>query len=66
METHQEIRCKSNKLMSVISQLRTYSWDVIKPIGKRKGELVHNNQSLNVSFIVADTKGPNLLGSDTL
>ena len=38
--------------MSVYSQLRTYSEDVIKPIGKLNGELLYNNQSL----------GPNLLG----
>lgn len=42
-------------------QLRTYSVDLIKPIDNLDGQLVYNNQNLNVSFIVADTKGPNLL-----
>lgn len=66
METYQENRCKLNKFMPVNIQLRTYSEDVIKPIGKHDGELVYDNQNLNISLIVADTKEPNLLGRDIL
>ena len=66
METYQEVKCKSDNLMPVNNQLRTYSEDIIKFIGKLYGELVYNNQIFNVSFIVADTKGPNLPGRDIL
>ena len=66
METYQEIKCKSDNLMPVNNQLRAYSEEIIKFIGKLYGELVYNNHIFNVSFIVADTKGPNLLGRDIL
>ena len=66
MGMHHEMRCKLYKLMPINSQLKTYSGHVIKPIGKLDGELVDDNQSLNVSFIFADTKRPNLLGRDIL
>ena len=52
--------------MTLQKQLRTYSEDIIKPIKKLNGELIYDNQILNVSFIVADTKRPNLLGSEIL
>ena len=52
--------------MTLQKQFRTYSEDIIKPIKKLNGELIYDNQILNVSFIVADTKRPNLLGSEIL
>ena len=52
--------------MTLQKQFRTYSEDIIKPIKKLNGELIYDNQILNVSFIVADTKRPNLLGSQIL
>ena len=65
MGMHHEMRYKLYKLMPINSQLKT-SGKLLGPIGKLDGELVDNNQSLNVSFIFADTKRPNLLGRDIL
>ena len=66
METYQDIRCKSKKLIPVNSQLRTCSGDVIKAIGKLDGELIYGYQSSNISFIIANIEVPNLLGRDML
>lgn len=62
----QKIGGKSNKLMPVNGQLRTYSGEVLKLVEEIDGQLVYDNLSSVVSFIVAGTKGPNLLGRDTL
>lgn len=61
-----EIGGKSNKLMPVNGHLRTYSGEVLKSVEEIDGQLVYDNLSSVVSFIVADTKGPNLLGRDIL
>ena len=58
----QEIKHKSDKLSSVNQQLRTYSGDIMKPMGKVKGELFYKDQCFRVLVIVADKKGPKLLG----
>ena len=66
IETCNAIRRKSDSLTYTNSKLRTYSGDVIRPEGMIEASLMYENQCLVVSFIVANTKGPNLLGRDVV
>ena len=62
METYNTIKCKSDSLTYTNSKLRTYSGDLIKPEGMTEASFMYENQCFVVLFIVANTKGPNLLG----
>ena len=46
--------------------LRTYAGDPIKPLGKIRLKVCHNNQQHNLSVLVVPGVGPNLLGRDWL
>ena len=56
----------SDSLTYTNSKLRTYSGDLIKPEGMIEESFLYENQCLVVLFIVANTKGPNLLVRDVL
>ena len=62
METYNTIKRKSDSLTYTNSKLRTYSGDLIKPEGMTEASFMYENQCFVVLFIVANTKGPNLLG----
>ena len=66
METYNAVKCKSDSLTYTNSKLRTYSGDLIKPEGMIEESFMYGNQCLVVLFIVANTKGPNLLVRDVL
>ena len=66
METYNAIKCKSDSLTYTNSKLRTYSGDLIKPEGMIEESFMYGNQCLVVLFIVANTKGLNLLVRDVL
>ena len=66
METYNAIKCKSDLLTYTNGKLRTYLGDLIKLERIIEANLVYENQCLVVLFIVANTKGPNLLRSDVL
>ena len=66
METYNAVKCKSDSLTYTNSKLRTYSGDLIKPEGMIEESFLYENQCLVVLFIVANTKGPNLLVRDVL
>ena len=62
METYDTIKRKSDSLTYTNSKLRTYSGDLMKPEGMTEASFMYENQCFVVLFIVANTKGPNLLG----
>ena len=62
METYNTIKRKSDSLTYTNSKLRTYSGDLMKPEGMTEASFMYENQCFVVLFIVANTKGPNLLG----
>ena len=62
METYNTIKRKSDSLTYTNSKLRTYLGDLIKPEGMTEASFMYENQCFVVLFIVANTKGPNLLG----
>ena len=66
METYNTIKRKSDSLTYTNSKLRTYSGDLVKPEGMIEVSFMYENRCLIVLFIVANTKGPNLLGRDVL
>ena len=66
METYNTIKRKSDSLTYTKSKLRTYLGDLMKPEGVIEASFIYENQCLVVPFIVANTKGPNLLGRDVL
>ena len=66
METYNAVKCKSDSLTYTNSKLRTYSGDLIKSEGMIEESFLYENQCLVVLFIVANTKGPNLLVRDVL
>ena len=66
MDTYNTIKHKSDSLTYTNSKLRTYSGDFIKPGGMIEASFMYENQWLVVLFIVANTKGPILLGTDVL
>ena len=66
METYNAIKHKSDSLTYTNSKLRTYSGDLVKPEGMIEVSFMYENRCLVVLFIVANTKGPNLLGRDVL
>ena len=49
-----------------VSCLRTYAGDPIKPLGKIRLNVCHNNQQHNLFVLVVPGVGPNLLGRDWL
>ena len=61
METYNTVKCKSDSLTYTNSKLRTYLGDLMKPEGMIEVNFMYENQCLVVLFIVANTKGPNLL-----
>ena len=66
METYNTTKRKCDSLTYTNSKLRTYSGDLMKPEEMIEASFMYENQCLVVQFIVATTKGPNLLGSDVL
>ena len=66
MEIYNAIKCKSDLLTHTNSKLRTYLGDLVKLERIIEASLMYENQCLVVLFIVANTKGPNLLRSDVL
>ena len=66
METYNTIKRKSDSLTYTNSKLRTYSGYLVKPEGMIEVSFKYGNRCLVVLFIVANTKGPNLLGRDVL
>ena len=64
--TYNTIKRKSDSLTYTNSKLRTYLGDRMKAEGMIEASFMHENQCLVVPFIVANTKGPNLLGTDVL
>ena len=66
MKTYNTIKRKSDSLTYTKSKLRTYLGDLMKPEGVIEASFIYENQCLVVPFIVANTKGPNLLGRDVL
>ena len=66
METYNTIKRKSDSLTYTKSKLRTYLGNLMKPEGVIEASFMYENQCLVVPFIVANTKGPNLLGRDVL
>ena len=62
MEIYNTIKRKSDSLTYTNSKLRTYSGDLMKPEGMTEASFMYENQCFVVPFIVANTKGPNLLG----
>ena len=66
METYNTTKRKCDSLTYTNSKLRTYSGDLMKPEEMIEASFMYENQCLVVQFIVANTKGPNLLESDVL
>ena len=66
METYNAIERKSYSLKYTNSKLQTYLEDLIKLEEMIETSFLDENQCLVLSFIVANTKGPNLLGRDVL
>ena len=66
MKPHNAIKRKSDSLIYTNKKLRTCSGDFIKPEGMTEASFIYENQYLVVLFIVASTKGSNLLRRDVL
>lgn len=62
--------CSTSRIKPVLTadapNLRTYSGEALKPLGRAQVPVVYGEQKLQLSVVVVPGKGPNLLGRDWL
>ena len=58
--------CNANKMTSTSSKIRTYTGEVVSPMGEVELEFIYDNQKAVTSVIIMEGNYSNLLGRDIL